>query len=159
MLFLHQYGSTNLTYNWYPADGCGGPNKPDYMCVAGLDPNYHDKYVAIKSALESISNTPQFPCQLEVVDAMPYSQDQDPTVPCTGILRGYNDPARVVGNVSGAVNWAWEMTAFMTRSIQLAAETQPDGLVTNAFRTAIDIALCKEFRGSKCEDNDGRNST
>jgi hypothetical protein len=155
MLFLHEYGDTNSSYNWFSADGCNATSKPMYMCIAGLDPDYANKFRAIKTTLEqAFSNTASFPCNLEVIDATPYAQDADPTIPCTGILREYNDPAKVGGDTSGAPNWAWEMTAFTTRAIQLASEVDPQGVLVNAFRTAIDIALCKQFDGSGCLDDD-----
>jgi hypothetical protein len=87
---------------------------------------------------------------------MPYAESQNPAIPCTGILREYNDPAAVGGDTSGAPNWAWEMPAFMTRAIQLATQTDPNGAVVNAFRIAINIALCKQFdtNGTRCRDDD-----
>jgi hypothetical protein len=140
MLFLHEYGDTNADYSWFSVNGT---SKPMYMCVAGLDPDYTNKFKAIKSTLEqAFSNTAAFPCSLEVIDAKQYAQDADPAIPCTGILREYNDPAKVGGDVSGAPNWAWEMTAFTTRAMQLASEVDPQGVFVNAFRTAINIALC-----------------
>lgn len=154
MLFLHEYGSANGSYNWFPADGCNASTKPTYMCVAGLDPTYATKFQAIKSKLEAVSNSPQFPCGLEVIDAMPYSQAQDAEIPCTGILRGYNDPSRVGGDISGAPNWAWEMTAFTTRAFQLATEVDPQGDVVGAFRDAVNIALCRNFDGNICRDDE-----
>lgn len=158
LLFLHEYGDTNATYNWYSADGCNATSKSLYMCLAGIDPDYANKFSAIKSILErELSNTPGFPCKLEVVDSMPYSQDQDPAIPCTGILREYNDPAKVGGDSSGAPNWAWEMPGFMTRAVQLATEMEPQGAIVNAFRKAINVALCKQFddadRMSCSDDN------
>jgi hypothetical protein len=158
MLFLHEYGSTNATYNWFPADGCNASSKPLYMCLAGIDSSYNAKFPVIKAILENgVSNTPGFPCRLEVIDSMPYAQAQDPNIPCTGILRGYNDPAKVGGDTSGAPNWAWEMPGFMTQAILLATQVDPHGTVVNAFRAAIKIALCKEFsdvNSISCNDND-----
>jgi hypothetical protein len=158
MLFLHEYGSTNATYNWFPADGCNASSKPLYMCLAGIDSSYNAKFPVIKAILENgVSNTPGFPCRLEVIDSMPYAQAQDPNIPCTGILRGYNDPAKVGGDTSGAPNWAWEMPGFMTQAILLATQVDPQGTVVNAFRAAIKIALCKEFsdvNSISCNDND-----
>jgi hypothetical protein len=158
MLFLHEYGDTNKSYNWFAADGCNASSKPLYMCVAGIDPDYANKFSAIKTVLEEgVSNTPGFPCKLEVIDAKPYAQDQDPAIPCTGILREYNNPAKFGGDPSGAPNWAWEMPPFMTRAVQLASEVDPKGELANAFRTAINIALCKEFGdadGKGCADDD-----
>ena len=157
MLFLHEYGDTNSSYNWFSANGCNATSTPLYMCIGALDPNYTSKFKAIKSILEkAFSNTPWFPCNLEVVDTLPYAQDATPDIPCTGILREYNDPAKVGGDTSGAPNWAWEMTPFMTRAIQLAAKLEPRGAFVNAFRTAIDIALCKEYDPNQaiCLDDD-----
>lgn len=142
MLFLHEYGDTNRSYNWFSADGCNSTSKPMYMCVAALDPNYETKFSAIKSILQTgFSNTPSFPCKLQVISAMPYAQDADPTIPCTGILREYNDPAKVGGDTSGSPNWAWEMPLFMTQALLLATQVEPNGAVVNAFRAAIEIAL------------------
>lgn len=152
MLFLHEYGSTNRSYNWYAAAGCNASSTPDYMCVAAIDPNYKSKFSAIKLVLEAVNNTQDFPCNLEVIDAMPYSQLPDAAIPCTGIFREYNDPSRVGGDTTGAPNWAWEMTGFMTRAVQLATETNPQGALANAFRRAIDIALCNDFNGTSCLD-------
>lgn len=113
-----------------------------YMCLAALDPNYDSKFPAIKAILEKgISNTPSFPCRLEVIDTMPYAEAQDASIPCSGILREYNDPAKVGGDTSGAPNWAWEMPVFMTQAILLATQVEPDGAVVNAFRAAINIVL------------------
>lgn len=156
MLFVHEYGNTNSSYNWFSADGCYPNSKPFYMCVAAIDPDYSSKFTAIKSILEQeFSNTPWFPCNLEVIDALPYSEDQNPEIPCTGILREYNDPARAGGDISGAPNWAWEMPVFQTRAIQLATEVEPYGAFVNAFRRAIDIALCKSFQDGQVECLDG----
>lgn len=156
MLFLHEYGDTN-NYKWFPADGCNATSAPIHMCVGGIDPNYGSKFTVIKSLLEGeFSNTPWFPCKLEVIDSTPYAQDQDAAIPCTGILREYNNPAIVGGDLSGAPNWAWEMTPFQTRAIQLATEVEPQSPFVNAFREAINIALCKSFEAgqSECFDND-----
>jgi hypothetical protein len=58
-----------------------------YVCLAGIDPNYKQKFLAIKSILEQgSSNNPSFGCKLEVIDSTPYSQDQDPAILCTEIL-------------------------------------------------------------------------
>ncbi|KAI5461830.1 hypothetical protein BGZ63DRAFT_444589 [Mariannaea sp. PMI_226] len=158
LLFLHEYGDTNSSYNWFSADGCDATSKPLYICLAAIDPDYTNKFSAIKRTLENgISNTPGFPCRLEVVDSMPYAGNQDPAIPCTGILREYNDPAKVGGDPSGAPNWAWEMPEFMTRAIQLATQVEPEGVIVNAFRTAINIALCKQFddpNDANCSDDD-----
>lgn len=158
LLFLHEYGDTNSSYNWFSADGCNATSKPLYMCLAGIDPDYTNKFSAIKTILEKrISNTPGFPCKLEVINSMPYSQDQNPAIPCTGILREYNDPAKVGGDPWSAPNWAWEMPAFMTRAIQIATQVEPQGVIVNAFREAINIALCKQFddpNGMSCSDDD-----
>jgi hypothetical protein len=128
------------------------------MCIAGLDPDYANKFKVIKPMLEqAFSNSPSFPCNLEVIDAKQYAQDADPTIPCTGILREYNDPAKVGGDVSGAPNWAWEMTGFTTRAIELASQVDPQGPLISAFRTAINIALCKQFSDANqtvCLDDD-----
>jgi hypothetical protein len=158
LLFLHEYGDTNTSYNWFSANGCNAASKPLYICVAALDPNYSSKFSAIKRVLEKgFNNTPGFPCKLQVVDAKPYGGPADPAVPCTGILREYHDPALVGGDTSGAPNWAWEMPVFMTRAVQLATQMDPHGAVVNAFSTAINIALCKQFNasdGNKCRDDD-----
>lgn len=160
MLFLHEYGKTNASYNWYPASGCNNADKPIYMCVAGLDPSYSSKFSAIKSILEQVSNTDEFPCKVEVIDAVPYAQDQDPMIPCTGILREYNDPGRTDmrhgGNSEGAPNWAWEMPDFMNRAVMLATETDPGGTLVKAFEEAIDVALCKDWNSDveDCGDDD-----
>jgi len=148
MLFLHEYGDTSADYDWFDPIGCNATSKPMYMCIAGIDPDYANKFQAIKSMLEqAFSNTASFPCNLEVIDAKQYAQAADPNIPCTGILREYNDPAKVGGDPSAAPNWAWEMTGFTTRAIQLATEVDPQGELVNAFRTAINIALCKQFGG------------
>ena len=142
MLFLHEYGDTN-DYNWFSANGCNATSKPMYMFVAALDPDYTNKFNAIKTTLEeAFSNTA---CTLEVIDAKQYAQGADAEIPCTGILQEYNNPAKFGGDTSGAPNWAWEMTPFTTRAIQLASEVDPQGSLVNAFRTAINIALCKQF--------------
>jgi hypothetical protein len=161
MLFLHEYGKTNASYNWYPSSGCNNADKPIYMCVAGIDPSYSSKFSAIKSILEPVSNTDDFPCKLEVIDAVPYAQDQDPNIPCTGLLREYNDPERTDmrhgGDYSsGAPNWAWEMPDFMTRAVMLATETDPSGVLVSAFEEAIDVALCENWNSGdvKCCDGD-----
>ena len=158
MLFLHEYGDTNASYNWFSANGCSATSKPMYMCIAGLDPDYANKFKVIKALLEpAFSNTASFPCNLEIIDANQYAQDADPEIPCTGILREYNDPAKVAGDTSGAPNWAWEMTGFTTRAIQMASEVDPQGALVSAFRTAINIALCKEFSNPNqtvCLDDD-----
>jgi hypothetical protein len=161
MLFLHQYGSSNTSYSWYHADGCNSDTKPLYMCVAGIekDPKaYTAKFNAIKSILEAVSNTPELPCRLEVIDAMPYSQNQNASMPCTGILRGYNDPSRVGGDVGPgtAVNWAWEMTGVQLKAVMLASETEPDGQLVQAFEKAISVALCQDFDSAQgeCIDRD-----
>ncbi|KAJ5630108.1 hypothetical protein N7528_003765 [Penicillium herquei] len=158
LLFLHEYGDTNKSYDWFSADGCNASSKPLYMCLAAIDPNYTNKFSAIKRILEEgISNTPGFPCNLQVIDSMPYAETQDPAIPCTGILREYNDPARVGGDASGAPNWAWEMPQFMTRAVQLATQVEPQGAIVSAFRTAIDISLCKQFddpNATYCGDDD-----
>src|SRR5271163_2490926 len=146
LLFLHEYGDTNTSYNWFSANGCNATSKPLYMCIGAIDPNYTNKFKAIKSTIEQgFKNSKWFPCNLEVIDTTPYAEAADPEIPCTGILREYNDPAKVGGDPSGAPNWAWEMPAFMTRAIQLASNIEPQGDFVNAFRTAINIALCKEF--------------
>ncbi|ODA83802.1 hypothetical protein RJ55_02318 [Drechmeria coniospora] len=158
MLFLHEYGDTSASYDWFSADGCNATSKPLYMCVAAIDPNFASKFSAIKSILEgAFTDTPGFPCKLEVVDAMPYAQDADAAIPCTGILREYNDPVKFGADPSGAPNWAWEMPPFMTRAIQLATEVEPDGTMVNAFSRAINIALCKKFddaHATNCYDDD-----
>lgn len=129
-----------------------------YLCVAALDPDYGTKFAAIKSLLEQeLSNAPGFPCKLEVIDSTPYSQSQDPSIPCTGIQREFNDPIKFGGDPSGAPTWSWEMPVFMTRALQLATEVDPHGRIVNAFRSAINIALCKEFsdsHGTSCTDGD-----
>lgn len=146
MLFLHEYGSTNTSYNWYSADGCSMTSDPVYMCLAGIDPKYKQKFPAVKSALEEgFNNNPSFGCRLEVIDSTPYAQDQDAAIPCTGILREYNDPAKVGGDVSGAPNWAWEMPGYMTQAVLLATQVDPDGRLVSSFRKAIDIVLCNDF--------------
>jgi hypothetical protein len=158
MIFLHEYGDSNTDYNWFGSDGCNATSKPMYMCLAGLDPDYDNKFKVIKPLLEqAFTNTPSFPCILEVIDANQYAQDASADIPCTGILREYNDPAKVRGDTSGAPNWAWEMTGFTTRAIQLASEVDPQGELISAFRTAINIALCKQFddpNQTVCLDDD-----
>lgn len=158
LLFLHEYGDTNASYDWFSADGCNASSKPLYICLAAIDPYYANKFSAIKTTLEGeFSNTAGFPCKLEVIDSTLYSQSQDPTIPCTGILREYNNPAKVGGDISGAPNWAWEMPAFMTRAVQLATQVEPHGVIVNAFRRAISIALCKRFddpNSTSCADGD-----
>jgi hypothetical protein len=144
MLFLHEYGDTNSSYIWYPADGCND-TKPVYICVGGIDPYYRNKFNAIKAILENdLGNTIQMPCKLEVIDSNPYAQIQNASIPCTGILREYNNPS-VVGGVPGAPNWAWEMPLFVTRAIMLATQVEPNGTFVNAFRAAINTALCTSF--------------
>lgn len=124
-----------------------------YMCVAGLDHDYDAKFSAIKSILENgISNTPGFPCRLEVINTMPYAESQDPNIPCTGILREYNDPAKVGGDPSGAPNWAWEMPGFMAQAILIATQVEPHGEIVNSFRASIEIALCSNLNGTRCHD-------
>lgn len=148
MLFLHEYGDTNVSYNWFGAAGCNFDSKPLYMCIAGLDPNYAAKFAAIKATLEAgAQDSPWFPCKLEVVDMSPavYGEAARPDVPCTGILRESNDPEKYGLDDSGSPNWAWEMTPFQTRAVQLATEVEPEGAFVQAFETAIDIALCKTF--------------
>ncbi|KYK58749.1 hypothetical protein DCS_05767 [Drechmeria coniospora] len=161
MIFLHEYGSTNETYNWFPANGCNATSAPLYMCLAGIDPDYDSKFAAIKRTLETaFSLAPGFPCKLEVINTMPYSQPQDASVPCTGILREYNDPAKVGGDAKAASNWAWEMPGFMTQAIQLATEVDPNGPLVAAFGRAINIALCQTFDNAKalsCCDGDTLN--
>ncbi|KAJ5726213.1 uncharacterized protein N7483_007570 [Penicillium malachiteum] len=157
LLLLHEYGDTNASYDSFSAAGCNA-SKPLYMCVAAIDPSYTNKFAAIKQVLEGgISNTPGFPCKLQVVDSMPYAQNEDTAIPCTGILREYNDPAKLGGDPSGAPNRAWEMPVFMTRAVQLATQVEPQGVIVNAFPTAIDIAVCKKFddpNATYCRDDD-----
>ncbi|KAH8594642.1 hypothetical protein B0O99DRAFT_624344 [Bisporella sp. PMI_857] len=49
MLFLHEYGDTNSSYNWNAADGCDLDTKSFYMCIAEPDPDYSNKFKAPSS--------------------------------------------------------------------------------------------------------------
>jgi len=67
------------------------------------------------------SNSLWMPCAFEVVDTMPYAQDQTADIPCTGILRGYNDPAKVLGDTSGASGtWFFFFHLLLPKSILLS---------------------------------------
>jgi hypothetical protein len=48
----------------------------------------------------------------------------------------------------------------MTQAVLLATQVEPDGVLVNSFRKAIDIALCKDFgngdgNDTVCRDDNG----
>lgn len=53
-------------------------------------------------------------------------------------------------------DWQWEMPSFQTRAIQLAADVEPHGPFIDAFRAAMEVALCKSFgpNQTKCLDGE-----
>lgn len=161
MLFLHEYGDTNKSYNWWAADGCNMDTKPLYICLAGLDPDYDAKFLATKLAFEQgFNKNPTFPCRVEVHDANQFSKEQNASIPCSGLLlaasRENTDASVTGGDLNGAPNWTWEMPAFVTEAVSLASEIDPAGRLVGAFKQAINIALCKTFRPGQliCEDDD-----
>ena len=160
MLLFHQYGFSNVSYPWWGAAGCNNSTTPIYMCIAGADPNYKTKFDAIKTLLEKeLGSTYWLPCRLEVIDASPFSADLNASVPCSGIYEGtYMDPAKFGAVVypNAAPVWQWEMTGIQNKAITYATQLDPESSFVNAFRTAVNIALCKTFSSNQteCLDDD-----